>query len=241
MQQLIKFITRSLDSGNKVGFFIDGDISLLGKVGIVLATGWFEAQTTSADNLLAADRAREFSLGWFANPIFKGDYPEVMKQYVGDRSAAEGELRSRLPEFTAEEKFLLKGGLYGNLFNKGRTLCSNSYPSFSGRCADWLGINYYYSFNVSVRTDFSKFNLPLEEYDGGFIRAVIAPYAPGIRKLLNFASKTYGIPIMITENGLNLGDAQDSLNDQNRILYIRAHIVEILKGRRFFERKRLAI
>ncbi len=36
----------------------------------------------------------EFSLGWHSDPIFFGDYPEAMKENVGDR----------LPQFTVEEK-----------------------------------------------------------------------------------------------------------------------------------------
>ena len=36
----------------------------------------------------------EFMLGWFADPIYLGDYPAVMRKLVGDR----------LPQFTTEEK-----------------------------------------------------------------------------------------------------------------------------------------
>ena len=36
----------------------------------------------------------EFMLGWFADPIYFGDYPAVMRKLVGDR----------LPQFTTEEK-----------------------------------------------------------------------------------------------------------------------------------------
>lgn len=44
--------------------------------------------------------ALEFSVGWFASPIFvNGDYPEIMKELVGDR----------MPKFTDEEKQLIKG------------------------------------------------------------------------------------------------------------------------------------
>ena len=49
--------------------------------------------------MLAAQRAREFTLGWFARPIFQGDYPAVMRERVG----------SRLPRFTREQREVLKG------------------------------------------------------------------------------------------------------------------------------------
>ena len=38
----------------------------------------------------------QFMGGWFAHPIFKnGDYPEVMKTRIRDRSLAEGLNKSR--------------------------------------------------------------------------------------------------------------------------------------------------
>lgn len=31
----------------------------------------------------AAERYIQFYLGWFASPLFLGDYPQVMKEYIG--------------------------------------------------------------------------------------------------------------------------------------------------------------
>lgn len=50
-----------------------------------------------------------FQVGWFANPIYNGDYPAVMKERIAYRSQIEGFERSRLPEFTEEEKRLIRG------------------------------------------------------------------------------------------------------------------------------------
>lgn len=50
-----------------------------------------------------------FETGWFSNPIYHGDYPEVMKERVAYRSQLEGLSESRLPEFTEEEKKFIKG------------------------------------------------------------------------------------------------------------------------------------
>jgi len=61
----------------------------------------------------AAQRAMQFSCGWFANPIFgTGDYPEVMKTQVAMKSQEQQLNQSRLPEFTTEEIFLLKGACF---------------------------------------------------------------------------------------------------------------------------------
>lgn len=33
----------------------------------------------------AAERYVQFYIGWFATPIFHGDYPQVMKDFVGKK------------------------------------------------------------------------------------------------------------------------------------------------------------
>lgn len=75
-----------------------------GTIGIALNCDWREPLTDANQekfkrNCGAAERALLFSLGWFADPLYSGDYPEAMKEKCG----------SRLPEFTEEEKMLLKG------------------------------------------------------------------------------------------------------------------------------------
>lgn len=48
-------------------------------------------------------------LGWYANPVYLGDYPYIMKYRVALRSASEGYNQSRLPEFTNEEIAYIRG------------------------------------------------------------------------------------------------------------------------------------
>ena len=56
----------------------------LGKVGLSLDTHWFApANPDNPDDVSAAERAQQFRLGWFANPVFNdGDYPQVMKDQL---------------------------------------------------------------------------------------------------------------------------------------------------------------
>ena len=53
-------------------------------VGISLSADWGEpVDITNQRDIEAADRYMQFYLGWFATPLFNGDYPQVMKEYVG--------------------------------------------------------------------------------------------------------------------------------------------------------------
>lgn len=46
----------------------------------------------------ATERARAVTPGWFAGPVYQGDYPQLLKGMVGDR----------LPIFTDAEKELIR-------------------------------------------------------------------------------------------------------------------------------------
>jgi len=51
--------------------------------------------------------------GWFIHPIYiNGDYPDVMKELIDEKSKKEGLETSRLPKFTEEEKKRINGGYY---------------------------------------------------------------------------------------------------------------------------------
>lgn len=55
-----------------------------GLVGISLTADWGEpVDITNQRDIEAAERYIQFYLGWFASPIFSGDYPQVMKDYIG--------------------------------------------------------------------------------------------------------------------------------------------------------------
>lgn len=68
-----------------------------GTIGITNNCDWREPLTDKPEDKEAAERALLFFLGWFADPIYKGDYPSVMRERLGDR----------LPEFTPKEREML--------------------------------------------------------------------------------------------------------------------------------------
>ncbi len=73
-----------------------------GKIGITLNHDWAEPyDPLNQWDQLAAQRRREFQLGWFADPLFFGRYPQSMIDLVGDR----------LPKFTEAESKRLQGSI----------------------------------------------------------------------------------------------------------------------------------
>lgn len=53
-------------------------------VGISLSGDWGEpVDITNQKDIEAAERYVQFYIGWFATPIFHGDYPQVMKDFIG--------------------------------------------------------------------------------------------------------------------------------------------------------------
>ena len=84
--------------------------TISGKVGINLAASWYQPKKpTEPEVSEAVERAFQFELGWFAEPILlTGDYPTVMKSQITTKSLRQGML-SRLPTFSALEKEMIKG------------------------------------------------------------------------------------------------------------------------------------
>lgn len=66
------------------GSFGDAADYCPGLVGISLTADWGEpVDVTNQRDIEAAERYIQFYLGWFATPLFSGDYPQVMKDYIG--------------------------------------------------------------------------------------------------------------------------------------------------------------
>ncbi|KAK7843766.1 beta-glucosidase 8 [Quercus suber] len=53
-----------------------------GVIGLNVFSYWFVPQTNSTEDKIATQRAHDFYLGWFVNPLVFGDYPQTMKKIV---------------------------------------------------------------------------------------------------------------------------------------------------------------
>ncbi|NXE91445.1 LPH hydrolase, partial [Menura novaehollandiae] len=178
---------------------------------------WAEPKTPSdARDIEAADRYLQFLVGWFTHPIFKnGDYPEVMKWKVGNRSELQDLPSSRLPVFTAEEREYIRG--------TADVFCFNTYTSkiVTHSTTRLRPFSYEYDQEVLTKVDSSWPYSAITEH-----RAV----AWGLRRLLNWIKEEYGNPpIYIIENGVGI-KTQSDVDDNARIFYHKTYIDEALKA-----------
>ena len=91
-------------------------LSFLGKIGINLAASWYQPKNPTEPEVYdAVERAFQFELGWFAEPILlTGNYPAVMKSQITTKSVRQG-LQPRLPTLRPLEKEIIKGMCHQNL------------------------------------------------------------------------------------------------------------------------------
>uniref|UniRef100_A0A6I8S540 Lactase, gene 2 n=1 Tax=Xenopus tropicalis TaxID=8364 RepID=A0A6I8S540_XENTR len=189
-----------------------------GVISISLNTEWAEPKNPKDPrDVTAADRYLQFSLGWFAHPIFKnGDYPDAMKWQVANKSDLQNLKSSRLPSFTEEEKAYIQG------------------------TADVFCINIYTTKIVQYKT--ISLNPPSFERDRDTVEEVnpqwpTIPFinsravAWGLRRLLNWVKEEYGnVPTYVTENGDATDDVPPDYDDTARIFYYKTYIDEALKA-----------
>lgn len=191
-----------------------------GRISITLSSDWYEPYNSSkTEDIAAVDRAIEFKLGWFAHPIYvDGDYPQVMKDYVGRKSQMEGRNTSRLPEFSPADKIRIRGT--HDFF------ALNHYTTYLAEDHDHGTTWPSWEFDRDIRTHIDR-SWPTS----GSVWLFEVPH--GMRRILNWVKDHYNNPeILITENGVSddRDYVQGSLDDQQRIRYLTNYTNNMLKA-----------
>uniref|UniRef100_A0A8C6L0B8 Lactase n=1 Tax=Nothobranchius furzeri TaxID=105023 RepID=A0A8C6L0B8_NOTFU len=188
-----------------------------GLISIALNADWIEPKDVNVPReVVAADRALQFQLGWFAHPIFKnGDYPEAMKLQVGVKSDLQGLSESRLPSFTEEEKKFVRGTADMFCMNHVTTKIASH---VTGRLSP---ASYQYDSDFSEAEESDSPATAIQNQ-----RAV----AWGLRRILNWIKEEYGDPeIYITDNEVATG-AKTTWDDIDRVFFLKTYIDEALKA-----------
>jgi beta-galactosidase len=186
-----------------------------GKIGITLNCDWREPAPTDdptqhEKNVAAAERSLLFFLGWFADPVYLGDYPQVMKDRVGDR----------LPKFTEEEKKLIKGSsdFFGlNHYGTCYTAPSKEYEDGVRPPNDSTG-SMWHDEGTSMTSDDAWKRTDMGWNVVGW----------GFEKLLLWIQERYAHPngILVTENGCAVADRtkEEAQNDDFRVDFYREYL-----------------
>lgn len=186
-----------------------------GRIGIVLngdaVRPWDPADPADA---AACQRKLEFVIGWFADPIYHGDYPPSMRRQLG----------ARLPAFTADERALVRDSsdFYG-MNHYTTNYIRHRDPAAGPGPLDYFG-------HVDVLFHDKRGDCIGPETQCHWLR----PCAPGFRDLLGWISRRYARPpIYVTENGTSVKGESDmgvdeALADDFRVRYYASYVAAMV-------------
>nr|XP_023026914.1 myrosinase 1-like isoform X1 [Leptinotarsa decemlineata]XP_023026915.1 myrosinase 1-like isoform X2 [Leptinotarsa decemlineata]XP_023026916.1 myrosinase 1-like isoform X3 [Leptinotarsa decemlineata] len=187
--------------------------NLNGLVSLALESPWSEPATKDKNDVSATERSMMFDFGLYANPIFIGDWPTVVKERVQYRSKNKKE-RTRLPAFTDEEIKEIKG------------------------TADFMAVKFFTTRLISDdkeapydETSFENDLRVKETLDPNWtINTFGKTIVPGsMRSFLKWIKDTYKNPsIIITANGIP--DNGTFRYDEERVHYLGDYLNAVLEA-----------
>ncbi len=176
------------------------------RIGMAINSDWAEPYSNTPEDIGASIRVMEFSLGWFMDPLYFGQYPESMLKRIP---------RDILPKFSPEESKLLERTVdfFGYNHYTTRFIKHNNYP---------LERDY-----LAIKMLTSRDGVPIgDRGESDWLYSV----GWGIQKAVEWIDKRYEHPeIVITENGAsepNEGNktSHQAYNDVFRVEYFKSYL-----------------
>ncbi|KAM7528871.1 hypothetical protein LguiB_032281 [Lonicera macranthoides] len=154
-----------------------------GEIGIALNSLWVQPASQCEADKKAKERALNFTLNWFLDPVTVGKYPTEVEQIMRCR---------KIDTFTATESSMLKGSIDFLGINYYTSLYARNNPGI----ADEKNPNY----TTDCKVEYPGDRLPLGENWGAV--SWLRVYPQGLKELLIYIKSKYNGPIYITVNGV---------------------------------------
>ncbi|CAN1856459.1 Beta-glucosidase 44 [Linum perenne] len=186
-----------------------------GKIGTLLDFVWYEPLTRGKADNYAAQRARDFHIGWFLHPIVYGEYPKTMQEILGNR----------LPKFTKEEGKMVKGSF--DYIGINQYTAYYMYDPHQKNQPKELG--YQQDWNAGFA--FAKNGVPIGPRAHSYWLYNV-PW--GLYKCLMYVKERYGNPtVILSENGMDQpGNVTfpEVLRDTVRVNYYKGYLQQLQKA-----------